>query len=304
MDPLNNQTILANKTPQRPQLVEFIICLRPKQWTKNLLVFAAAIFSIHFLAINQILLACIGFVLFCFVSSCVYILNDYIDIEKDKLHPTKRYRPMASGRLAPKKGLSGGFCLLAFTLSLALYINKIFFIILLVYFFLNLTYSFFLKNIVILDIMASAGGFVLRAVGGGIIINVHLTPWFLLCTLLLALFLAISKRRHEITLLAEKKASHRAVLNAYNVQLLDLFTAIVTTAALMCYALYTFTSGKPLLLMGTIPLVLYGIFRYLYLVYVENKGGSPETIMLQDRHIQITILIFIVAVILILYYWG
>lgn len=279
----------------------FIRLLRPKQWTKNLLIFAALLFSINQINIENVYYASLGFVLFCTVSSCVYIFNDYIDREQDSHHPEKRHRPLASGALDPAFAIVAGAVLLFLSLAIALALNPMFFLILTVYFCLNVSYSVRLKYIVIVDIMTIAVGFVLRAVAGGVIIDVTLTPWFLICTLLLALFLAIGKRRHEVDLMQQNRSSSRKVLEYYSLEFLDQLSGIVTTSVVMSYALYTFTSGRTLYMMITIPLVLYGIFRYLYLIHVEKKGGSPEKVLLEDKPIFNTVVIYVISVAVILY---
>ncbi|MDD2372389.1 MAG: decaprenyl-phosphate phosphoribosyltransferase, partial [Syntrophomonadaceae bacterium] len=264
----------------------FIKELRPKQWTKNLLVFAALIFTIPDITVNMIYAAVAGFMLFSFVSGAVYILNDLVDLELDRQHPTKKNRPMASGDLPPAIAVTAGSILLLVSLVTSYYLNTWFGLILTIYFVLNVAYSFYLKNVVIIDVMIIAAGFVLRAAGGAYVIDVPMTPWFIICTMLLALFLAISKRRHELTLVeqaGDTEGDYRVVLNSYSTRLLDEMNSIVTTATIISYALFTFTSGRTLNLMWTIPLVIYGIFRYLYLIHIENKGGQPDEILLKDK---------------------
>ena len=281
----------------------YIAILRPKQWTKNLLVFAALIFSIKIVTVHMVARCIAGFGLFCLVSGCVYVLNDYIDREADRCHPEKRYRPIASGRLKPRPALVLACLLLFSSLTLAWALDSRFSLLLLGYFIINVAYSLKLKQVVIVDIMVIAFGFVLRAIGGGLVIGIDFTPWFLICTMLLALFLAISKRRHELYLFSEHKGEHRKVLEQYSPELLNQLNSIVTTAAIMSYSLFTFTSGHTIQLMWTIPLVMYGIFRYLYLIHMKGKGGRPEEILLEDSHILTTVLLFAVMVVVILYYF-
>jgi 4-hydroxybenzoate polyprenyltransferase len=284
----------------------FIKELRPKQWTKNLLVFAALIFTIPNITVNMFYAAVAGFILFSFVSGTVYILNDLVDLELDQQHPTKKNRPMASGDLPPAIAVSAGSILLLVSLVASYYLNIWFGLILTIYFVLNVAYSFYLKNIVIIDVMVIATGFVLRAAGGAYVINVAMTPWFIICTMLLALFLAISKRRHELTLVEQAggtEGDYRVVLNSYSTRLLDEMNSIVTTATIISYALFTFTSGRTLNLMWTIPLVIYGIFRYLYLIHIENKGGQPDEILLKDKPILITVLLYTVLLVVILMFF-
>jgi 4-hydroxybenzoate polyprenyltransferase len=284
-------------------LSEYISQMRPRQWTKNLLVFAALIFSIKISNPEMLYRTILGFVLFCLVSSCVYILNDFVDREADRQHPEKKYRPMASGAINPYIAIWLGACLLTITLTAAFIFNQAFGFVLVAYFLMNVAYSLKLKHVVILDILIIAAGFVLRAVGGGLMINLPLTPWFIMCTMLLALFLAISKRRHELYLLKSAKGSHRKVLNFYSLELLNQFNSIVTTLILVSYALFTFTSGHTLYLMWTLIFVIYGIMRYLYLIQMEGKGGKPEKVLLEDKHILVTVMLYALSVIVILVYF-
>ena len=274
--------------------------LRPKQWTKNLLLFAALLFSFERIALETAVASVAGFFLFSFVAGCVYIINDVADREADRHHPAKRRRPIASGALRPATALGFGAMLLTTSLAAAYWINPLFMVLLLVYFALNVSYSFKLKHMVILDIMTIAAGFVLRAIAGGLVIRVPFTPWFLLCTLLLSLFLAIGKRRHELVLLGSDMGSHREVLAHYSLPLLDQLTSIVTTATIMTYSLFTFTSERTIHLMWTIPLVLYGIFRYLYLIHMAGKGGAPDRVLLEDKPLLITVILYVISVFCIL----
>ena len=277
-----------------------IFQLRPKQWTKNLLIFAALLFSFEKINFSTFLDTLLGFFLFSFISGCVYILNDYVDREADRNHPTKKNRPMASGALNPYVALTFGGFLLVASLIISYFQNPLFTLLLIVYFALNVAYSFILKNVVIIDIMVIAAGFVLRAIAGGLVIHVPFTPWFLICTMLLSLFLAIGKRRHELFLLENDKITHRKVLEKYSFPLLDQLNSIVTSATIISYSLFTFTSGRTIHLMWTIPLVIYGIFRYLYLIHIENKGGSPDKVLFEDKPILITVILYVISVVFIL----
>ena len=245
-----------------------------------------------------------GFVAFCLISSCVYIFNDYMDIETDRKHPDKKYRPLASGRLQPGLALSVGAVLSAISIILSTKLGITFLITLLIYLLLNILYTLKLKNIVIIDIMIIAAGFVLRALSGGEIIGARISSWFLICTMLLALFLAIGKRRQEICLSEDNITNSRKVLTDYSIQLLDQMLIIVVTAAIISYALFTFNSGHSIYLIYTLPLIIYGVFRYLYLMYIKNMGGSPEKILFKDWHILTTVLLYTASVILILYFYG
>lgn len=271
--------------------------LRPKQWTKNLLLFAALLFSFEEIRTETIVSTVIGFLLFSLVAGCVYILNDYVDRERDRLHPTKQFRPIASGQVHPTHAILFGMALLVFSLGAAFVMNPLFGVLCIVYFLLNVSYSFVLKHLVILDMMTIAAGFVLRAIAGGILIHVPFTPWFLICTMLLSLFLAIGKRRNELTLLEGNTGSHRKVLDNYSITLLDQFNTIVTTATIISYSLFTFTSDRTIHLMWTIPLVIYGMFRYLYLIHMKNQGGSPDRVLFEDKPILITVILYVVSVI-------
>lgn len=271
--------------------------LRPKQWTKNLLLFAALLFSFEEIRAETILATLLGFILFSLVAGCVYILNDFVDRDRDRQHPVKKYRPMASGQVNPSHALLFGIILLILSVGMAFMMNPLFGVLCIVYFLLNVSYSFVLKHLVILDMMTIAAGFVLRAIAGGVLIHVPFTPWFLICTMLLSLFLAIGKRRNELTLLEGNTGSHRKVLDNYSITLLDQFNTIVTTATIISYSLFTFTSDRTIHLMWTIPLVIYGMFRYLYLIHMKNQGGSPDRVLFEDKPILITVMLYVISVI-------
>lgn len=274
--------------------------LRPKQWTKNLLVFAALLFSFEMISVTTIMNTLLGFFLFSFISGCVYIINDYVDREADLNHPVKKNRPMASGALNPNLALTFGAFLLITSLIASYFLNPLFTLLLVAYFALNVGYSFVLKHVVIIDIMVIATGFVLRAIAGGLVIHVPFTPWFLICTMLLSLLLAIGKRRHELFLLENDMGIHRKVLEKYSFALLDQLNSIVTSATIISYSLFTFTSGRTIHLMWTIPFVIYGIFRYLYLIHIEKKGGSPDRVLFEDKHILVTVILYVISVVCIL----
>ncbi len=281
--------------------------MRPKQWIKNLLVFAGLIFSLKLFEISALVRSVGAFFIFCVVSGCVYIMNDMADIKRDLAHPEKCKRPIPSGRLPVRIALLSlvVLALLAFVSGFLLSVE--FGIITLVYFTVNIAYSFKLKNIVIIDVMIIAFGFVLRAAAGAVVINVTFSHWLLMCTMLLALFLAICKRRHELYLIKEKPGKHRLVLQHYTPALIDQMTSVVTASALMAYALYTISPEvtdklQTDKLIYTFPFVLFAIFRYLYLVMTQNQGGSPEKVFLQDKAMIIDMFLWIVAVFAILYF--
>jgi 4-hydroxybenzoate polyprenyltransferase len=280
--------------------------LRPRQWSKNLILFAGLIFAKKFFEPDLVLKAVSAFVDFCILASSIYIFNDLKDIESDKLHPTKKFRPIPSGKISPHRAVILGIILAVLSLLWAYYIERSYFLLCAIYFLGMLSYSFFLKHVVIIDIMIIAGGFVLRAVAGALAVGVTISSWLLVCGTFLALFLIISKRRHEVILLGEEAKSHRKILEEYGDRFLDQMIAIVTAATLISYMLYTVDPqtiskfGTHNLLL-TAPFVLYGIFRYLYLVFQKNKGGHPEQVLLEDPPLIIAIALWVVTAIVIIY---
>jgi 4-hydroxybenzoate polyprenyltransferase len=246
-----------------------------------------------------------AFILFCLMSSAVYLINDVVDIEKDRQHPTKRLRPLPSGQLRPSIAIAAGVVIPLITLPLSFLLDRYFGFVALAYLLTMTVYSFVFKNIVILDVLTVAAGFVLRAVAGAVVISVPISPWLYVCTTLVALFIGISRRRHELVLLAENANEHRASLNEYSLPLLDQMTAVVTSATIIAYSLYTFSAPNlpsNHAMMLTIPFVLYGLFRYLYLIHVEGKGGTPEEIFLSDLPMMIALGLWALAVIGVLYF--
>jgi len=287
-------------------LRDILLTMRPKQWTKNAFVFAGLIFSLRFFQLGDLLRTVAAALLFCLVSGCVYIINDVVDVEKDRRHPEKRNRPIAAGRIGPGPALAAAAVLITVALGLSFALRPAFGAIASLYFVLNLAYSLFLKHQVIVDVLIIAIGFVLRAVAGAVVIQVAISEWLLLCTLLLALFLGLCKRRHELVLMEEGGGSHRLVLEEYTPELVDQMIAVVTASTLMAYALYTISPTAQSKfhttnLQFTIPFVLFGLFRYLYLVHKRNLGGSPELILLRDRPMIIDMILWVVTVILVLY---
>ncbi len=287
-------------------LVEIVKSLRPYQWTKNLFIFAPLIFSQNIFNVPLLITSVFAFAVFCVLSGAVYIWNDMRDIEEDKLHPIKSLRPLASGRLG-KTSASVAFILFSVVgLGCALLINFTFFILALSYVILQIFYSTWLKHVVILDVLLIAAGFLLRVSSGGVAIMVDISEWLLICMFLLALFLALSKRRHELVLLEENASNHRPILQEYSPYLLDQMISVVTASTVVAYCLYTiseetvakFGSSR---LIYTVPFVLYGIFRYLYLIHKRGEGGSPESIILKDKPFLAGILLWIVAAVVILY---
>ncbi|WP_275296710.1 decaprenyl-phosphate phosphoribosyltransferase [Brevibacillus choshinensis] len=270
--------------------------LRPRQWTKCLLVFAAPVFAEKFHDPVAIGKAVIAFFCFALTASTVYIVNDIMDVEKDRLHPEKSKRPIASGALRIRTAILFGIFLLIFSLSISYFITPLFSGILITYLIVNLFYCAWLKHVVIIDVMVIASGFVLRGISGAVVVGVGITSWFILCTMLLALFLALSKRRHEFERLNGDKEKQRKVLEHYSIAFLDQLISIVTSATIMTYSLYTANTGPNAYMMWTIPFVIYGIFRYLYLVHMKQGGGSPEKSLLEDKHILLTVILFTLSV--------
>ena len=281
-----------------------ILSMRPKQWIKNCFVFAGLIFSGSFMQPDQIWRALYCFVLFSMVSGAVYILNDMIDKEKDVLHPVKCKRPIASGRLNTTTALIFSLAVLTIALAVAFTANIRLFLILSAYFILVLAYSLKLKNIVILDVILLSMGFVLRTVGGAVAIDVWISPWLILCTTLLALFLALNKRRNELTVLSEKAGEHKKILDEYTPDLINNMLSVITSTTVMSYSLYTFSAGKSDYMMLTIPFVLYGIFRYQYLVSSRDMGGSPEITLFKDKPLLINIILWVTVSMLIVAFFD
>jgi 4-hydroxybenzoate polyprenyltransferase len=287
-------------------LLALLKTMRPKQWPKNGFVFAALIFDKQLtdpLAFSRTLL---GFVLFCLVSSAVYIINDLTDVEADRQHPTKRKRPIPSGQLSPAVASGAVVLILVIAFPLAYLLSPLFALIILIYFLLNLAYSFWIKHIPILDVMVLASFYVLRVGAGVVLIQVaRFSPWLYVFTIFLALYLGVGKRRAELTLLAEGANAHRKVLEGYNIPLLDQLITIVSSATIFTYSLYTFSAVNlpdNHAMMLTIPFVIYGIFRYLYLIQIEQSGGAPEEVLFSDRPLQLTLLLWGLAVLIIFYF--
>jgi len=282
------------------------ISLRPKQWLKNVIVFAGLFFAEDFLVVSKILDTLAAFLLFCLVSSSGYLVNDVIDRNKDALHPRKRLRPIAAGRISPGTAIALAILLSVGSLAAAWNLNPLFFGILAAYLIFTYSYSLLLKRVIILDVLLIASGFVLRAIGGTIAAQEKVSSWLIICTIFLSLFLALTKRRSEVKTLGAQAAQVRSTLALYTVELLDQMINIVTAACLMAYALYTLDAGTvekfgTRNLAFTLPFVIYGLFRYLYLVLHLNMGETPEVVLLHDRPILICILAYIGTVASILY---
>ena len=293
---------------ERCEMLNILIsAMRPRQWTKNFVIFAGILFSLQIFHFNSLIRSVWAFCLFCMTSGTVYILNDILDYERDKIHPEKRNRPIASGLLPKRTAALFDIILAVASLSFGFALSTSFGWVVTIYLTMNVAYSVYLKNVVIVDVIIIALGFVLRAVAGAFAINVAISEWLLICTFLLALFLALCKRRHELRLIEEKADQHRAVLAEYTPALVDQMTAVVTASALMAYALYTISDNvvekfHTQNLIFTVPFVLFAIFRYLYLVLTQNLGGSPERVLIQDKAMVIDIGLWVLAVTGILYF--
>ncbi|HJZ47068.1 MAG TPA: decaprenyl-phosphate phosphoribosyltransferase [Roseiflexaceae bacterium] len=287
---------------------ELLRAMRPKEWIKNVFIFAAIAFARDPISgtplwqdRGKVLIVVVAFALFCMAASAIYLINDLVDIEKDRAHPKKRNRPLASGRLSPPvaKFTAAGLLAIALPLSFVIdYVNstpgqRLFFgldfgIVLLSYVLIQgVAYSYYLKNVVILDIFTIAAGFVLRAVAGALVLDINITYWLLMCMGLLALFLGLAKRRAELLLLESGAGEHRRILDEYSLPMLDQMISIITAATIIAYTLFTTTAEtlprKPFpIMLVTVPIVIYLIFRYLYLMYKHGEGGSPADLILKD----------------------
>ena len=279
--------------------------MRPRQWTKNLVIFAALVFDGQLFSIPAFLRTFVGFIIFCLLSGVVYIINDLADIEADRKHPVKRNRPIAAGKLSSKAAVTAVVILLLLLVPISFFLSIEFGWIALGYLLLNLAYSKWLKHIPLLDVLMIALFFDLRVGAGVALIHVQrFSPWLYVVTTLAALYLALGKRRAELALLAEDANSHRKVLDGYTIPLLDQFITIVSATTIMAYSLYTFSAPNlPTnhTMMLTIPFVLYGVFRYLYLIQVTYQAGAPEDVLLSDRPLQLSIVLWGLSVLAIFY---
>ncbi len=288
--------------------VGLVQAMRPKQWVKNLIIFAVLIFSLNLFHIDLLLRTVAAFLLFCLLSGTVYIINDYADVESDRLHPTKCKRPLASGMVATGFALRSALILTAIGLGGSFLLGIGFGLVALAYYLLVVSYTFYFKHVVILDVFSIALGFVIRALAGAVVIHSGISAWFLICTLFLALFLALAKRRHELLLLDQEASRHRKSLADYSPFFLDQMIAVVTTSTVISYAMFTVSTEsleyqqfKTHNLIYTVPFVLYGIFRYLYLAYHKEQGGSPTRVLLTDKALMLDIFLWLAACSLILY---
>jgi 4-hydroxybenzoate polyprenyltransferase len=268
------------------ELPPLVRAMRPMQWTKNALVFAAVIFTHQALELGPLLVSIAAALIFCAVSSGIYMLNDIRDLEYDKHHPRKRFRPIPAGEVTIRQAAITSAVLLTAAFISSWLIRPEFTAVIAGYVALMFAYSYGLKRLVILDVFAISAGFVLRAAGGAIVLEVPISPWLYVCTMLLALFVGFGKRRSELVLLESQAGRHRANLELYTIPMLDQIIGVLASAIVMAYSLYSFDAAavpENKSLMLTIPFVVYGIFRYLYLIHRHNLGGSPETLLFSDR---------------------
>jgi 4-hydroxybenzoate polyprenyltransferase len=301
---MNSRAVMARASSSTPALL--LISLRPEQWTKNLFVFAGLLFGGRLLDLGALATSAAAFMVFCGLSGAVYLFNDVADREADRRHPIKQTRPVASGELAPAVALASAAILGLMSIAAAFVIRPELGWVAAAYVALLFLYSARLKHLVIIDVLTIAAGFVLRAVAGALAIEVPIGQWLLVCTTLLALFIALSKRRHELTLLGEGVTGHRRILEEYSPHLLDQMIAVVTASTLVAYSVYA-TDAQTAARLGTsklpftIPFVLYGIFRYLYLVHQKHAGGSPAILLVTDRPLLACVALWAVSVALLLY---
>lgn len=279
--------------------------MRPRQWAKNLFVFAGLLFSQKlFTPLAGVAFA--AFVIFCALSGAIYLLNDVADRDKDRLHPRKRERPVASGRLSVRAAVAAAVTLIVLALAASVFVSWAFAAVAAAYAALLTLYSAWLKHVVLVDVLVVATGFVLRAVAGAVAIGVEISGWLLICTILLALFLALGKRRHEYLALGGGAATHRPILAEYTAELLDQMIAVVTASTVTSYALYTMSPETVAKfhthwLPASLPFVLYGIFRYLYLLYRRQLGGNPSELFLNDGPLLINTGLWLLVVLVIIY---
>jgi 4-hydroxybenzoate polyprenyltransferase len=288
-------------------IAAIFVSMRPRQWVKNLAVFAPLLFAQKMLETPSLLRTAGAFAVFCILSGTVYLVNDLTDAERDRRHPVKSRRPVASGRLGKPQAVAAAFLLIPAGLAASLAIDVTLLYCACAYLAINLLYTFRLKDVLILDLFSIASGFIIRVAAGGLVIHVPLSNWLLICTTLLSLFLALAKRRHELVLLEEDSANHREVLKEYTPYLLDQMISVVTASTVIAYSLYTL-SAETMAKLGTdkliftVPFVLYGIFRYLYLMHNKREGGSPENTLLADRPLLYACMLWACTAIIVLYF--
>ncbi len=304
--PPNIERVDHRPAAVRPMALSLVLSLRPSQWTKNLIIFLPLMFAQRLLDVRAVLYAIAAFVIFCALSGVVYLINDVADRDADRRHPVKKHRPIASGALSVGSAIGWAVAIGGAALAAAFLLRPLFGVVATSYVVLLALYSGRLKHIVILDVLTIAIGFVLRAAAGAVALDVPISHWLYVLTILLALFLALSKRRHELVLLADGATSHRRILEEYSPYLLDQMIAVVTASTIVAYAFYTMSPetvqrlGTDRLML-TLPFPLYGIFRYLYLVHQKDGGGSPSDMLLADRPLLLCVGLWAAAVAVIIY---
>jgi 4-hydroxybenzoate polyprenyltransferase len=271
--------------PRRSAARALVAALRPRQWSKNLLVLAGIVFAAKLGDAARWAEALAAFAAYCAASSAAYLVNDVRDAPDDRLHPVKRRRPVACGEISPRTALVAAGALAAFSVALTAALGPASLACLGAFALLQLAYTLSLKHVVLVDVIVIAGLFVLRATAGAVAVDVRISPWLLLCTGLLALFLALGKRRGELVLVGAERTPGRASLEGYSLALLDQLIAVVAASTIVAYAIYTFTARDSKALMATIPLVVFGVFRYLLLLHRDGAGEEPENVLLADRPI-------------------
>ena len=280
-------------------LKDLVISMRPKQWYKNLILFVGIVFSRILFDFSMWFNVISAFIIFCMLSGGDYVINDILDAERDKMHPTKRKRPIASGGLKKSHAILFASLLIILALSWSYLINSLFFIVSVMFFFLHNAYTLFLKHIILVDVLTISTNFVIRAIAGCLAISVLISPWLIICAFLLALFLALGKRRHELILLGEEAKGHRKILEEYSTEMLDQMICITSGALIISYSLYTFLADNSYMML-TIPFAIYGLFRYLFLVHAKNFGGETEMIF-KDKGMLLSMILWAVLVVVILY---
>lgn len=301
---------------------DVFISLRPFQWLKNLVVFAAIVFSQELFIASKFTPVLYTFIIFSATSSAMYLINDWVDRPRDRIHFLKRLRPISAGKISPQLVLLLAAALIALSLVASYFLSSYLFFIIVTYLLVQLLYNFWLKNIIILDVLVIATAFMLRIFAGSVVVVTPLSAWLILTTMMLALFLGIGKRRSELTIMGGEKAiQHRTTLLAYPPQLLDGLVFMMATATLITYSLFTFNSpefihkelftaylprtlSSPKFLMITIPIVAYGIFRYLYLIFEKSEGGTPERVLVNDKPLLISVTLWISVVVFLLYFFA
>ena len=279
----------------------YLRLVRPKQWTKNGFVLAGVIFSGEALQASSVVAALLAFVAFCALSGAVYATNDILDIEEDRKHPTKRFRPVAGEEVSVRAAALCAVLLVVGGLALAFFVGLGVGLAGLAYLALQAVYTPVLKHVAILDVMSISAGFLIRAFAGVVAVGAFISPWLIVCTGLLTLFLGFSKRRHELAVLGDGAVAHRRNLRDYSVEMLDQMMNIMVSATIIAYTMYTFLAYNHSYMTASIPFVIYGVFRYLLLVH-RNGGGNPDMLLLQDRPLQVTLVLWITVVTAVIYF--